>query len=272
MFKVLIIDDEEIIREGLTKTIDWEAIDCTIVGEAEDGDEGARLINSLKPEIVLTDIRMPGLNGLEMISKIKELNITCKILILTGFRDFEYAQEAVRLGAFRLLLKPTKNEDIISAVKDAMSEIKKLKHDEVLVNSLKKKVKQYYGLGETTIPEIEKSETTNTKNTKYLVCKALEYIKSNYTKNLDLTTVAEELYISTWHLSKLLKKETGSNFIDILNEVRIEEAKNLLLSPKYKIYEIAEKVGFSDVPYFTKLFKKISGFTPMEYKNKSVKN
>ncbi len=95
-------------------------------------------------------------------------------------------------------------------------------------------------------------------------------MKQDYNKELDLKAVSDKLYISTWHLSKLLKKETGSNFIDILNEIRIEESKKLLLSPQLKIYEIAEKVGYADVPYFTKLFKKHTGQTPMEYKN-SVK-
>ncbi|WP_313563266.1 response regulator, partial [Ruminiclostridium cellobioparum] len=125
MYKVMIIDDEETIREGLRSVINWEEHNCSIIGEAEDGDEGVGLITELKPDIIFTDVRMPGLNGLEMVAKIKEINYQCIVIILTGFREFEYAQQAVRLGAFRLLLKPTKTEELLQAIDDAVAELKK---------------------------------------------------------------------------------------------------------------------------------------------------
>lgn len=272
MYKVLIIDDEEAIREGLVKTIDWEDMSCEIVGEAEDGDEGLAMISAFKPDIVFTDIRMPGMDGLAMISKIKELNYECKIIILTGFRDFEYAQEAVRLGAFRFILKPSKTEEIKLAIADAIKEVRKLKTKEDTFNNMKKKIKEYYGLESGNKPEKssgagDEKVSVESKNASYLVNRALSYIKLNYKNDLDLKSVADKLFISTWYLSKLLSKETGSTFVDILNEVRVEEAKKLLMDPKYKIYEVAEQVGFNDVPYFTKLFKKVTGVTPMDYRN-----
>jgi YesN/AraC family two-component response regulator len=267
MIKVLIIDDEEIIREGLKLTINWEEMDCTIVGEAEDGEEGLNLINSLQPDIIFTDIRMPSLDGLEMICKIKQLKKSCKIIILTGYRDFEYAQEAVRLGAFRFILKPSKTKDIVTAVKDAVKEINKIKSTEEQYNNLRKKVKELYGLKPSSSP-LQNNENIHSNDTpNYLAAKAIKFIKANYDKDLNLKTVADELYISTWHLSKLLKKETGETFINILNEIRIEKAKTLLHNPKYKVYQICELVGFNDVPYFSKLFKKHTNMTPTEYKN-----
>jgi two-component system, response regulator YesN len=270
MFKILIIDDEEIIREGLRSVIDGASFGCILVGEAEDGDEGIEMVGSLKPDIVFTDIRMPGLNGLEMISKIKSLKLECKIIILTGFRDFTYAQEAVRLGAFRFLLKPTKTEELTLAIEDAIKEIKKTNSDQKLFDNLKKKIKEQYVLNEINDVLDDITSNPDGKNSSYLVSKALVFMKANFAKELSLKSVADELYISNWHLSKLLKKETGNTFIDILNEIRIEEAKKLLLQPKYKIYEIAGLSGFSDIPYFTKLFKKHTSLTPMEYKNKAV--
>lgn len=271
MFSVLIIDDEEIIREGLRTVINWEAAGCKLVGEAEDGDEGFEMVCSLKPDIVFTDIRMPGLNGLEMISKIKQVKVECKIIILTGFRDFEYAQEAVRLGAFRLLLKPTRTEELTLTIEEAIKEIKKSRSEQQLFKNLQKKVKEQYGLNESVLGNDNALSDSEGKKSKYLVNKALGYMKANYAKNLSLKSVSDELYVSTWHLSKLLRKETGSTFIDLLNEIRIEEAKKLLLEPQYKIYEIASLVGFTDIPYFTKLFKKVTGLKPMEYKNKQSK-
>jgi YesN/AraC family two-component response regulator len=288
MIKVVIIDDEEIIREGLRKIIDWNSMNCEIVGEAEDGEDGLELINSLQPDIIFTDIRMSSKNGLEMISEIKCLKEDIRIIILTGFRDFEYAQEAIKLGAFRYLLKPSKVDEITLAVKSAIKEIKKVKEKKEHYKLLVKKAneiqgsKKYY-LQDFSDPNDNNNAQTNldiinsksngseisesSKNSKYLVNRALIYLRENYSKNINLKTLSEELYISTWYLSKLLKKETGNNFIDILNNIRVEEAKKLLGDPKYKIYEIAEVVGFSDVTYFYRLFKKLTGMTPMEYKN-----
>lgn len=264
----MIIDDEEIIREGLIKTVDWPGMGCVVAGEAEDGNFGIQLVKSSDPDIIITDIRMPGLNGLEMISRIRSLKYDCKIIILTGFRDFEYAQEAIRHGAFRFLLKPVKTEELNLAITEAAKEIRKEKSKEEIYTGLEKKVKEYYGL---KVPGKEKPDMgdESCNSSKYLVSRALEYMKCNFDKDLSLKAVADEIYVSTWHLSKVLKKETGDNFINILNGIRIEKAKKLLLDPRYKIYEIAGEVGFADVPYFTKIFKKVAGCTPMEYKNKA---
>jgi two-component system, response regulator YesN len=267
LIKVLIIDDEEIIREGLKKTIDWESIGCVIAGEAEDGNSGISLLTSTNPDLVFTDIRMPGLDGLQMISQARALKCDCKFIILTGFRDFEYAQEAIRQGAFRFLLKPVKTDDLMLTINEAIKEIKKDRSKEEIYTNLEKRVKEYYGLESTEQENKSHSNEDSGVNQKYLVSKALEYLKQNYSRDLTLKTVADEIYVSTWYLSKLLKKETGDNFINILNDIRVEKAKNLLKDPKYKIYEIAGEVGFTDVPYFTKIFKKVTGSTPMEYKN-----
>ncbi|WP_163192988.1 helix-turn-helix transcriptional regulator [Clostridium thermarum] len=105
-------------------------------------------------------------------------------------------------------------------------------------------------------------------NADYLVKKTIKYMKCNYVKDLTLKSVSEELFMSTWYLSKILKKETGNTFTDLLNSIRIEETKNLLKERKYKIYEIANLVGFTDIPYFTKVFQKITKINPNEYKNK----
>lgn len=292
MIKVIIIDDEEIIREGLKKIIDWRSMECEIVGEAEDGEDGLELIHNLQPDIVFTDIRMSSKDGLQMISEIKGLKEDCKIIILTGFRDFEYAQKAINLGAFRFLLKPSKVDEISQAVKDSIKDIKRIKAKKEHYKLLVKKAKEYQGFKKYyltddkngALTKLKKLEDINfeieqdqnnelsesSKNSKYLVSRALTYLKANYAKNINLKTLSEELYISTWYLSKLLKKETGSNFIDILNNIRVDEAKKLLSDPRFKIYEIAEVVGFSDVTYFYRLFKKLTGMTPMEYKNKML--
>lgn len=167
MYKVMIIDDEETIREGMRSVINWEEHNCTIVAEAEDGDEGVQLITELKPDIILTDVRMPGLNGLEMISQIKELHQQCIIIILTGFREFEYAQQAVKLGAFRLILKPTNTDELLQTIDDAVAELKKQVSTQNELSNLRSKLKEFYGITQTTKEAQPANPGETASNSKY---------------------------------------------------------------------------------------------------------
>lgn len=121
MYKVLIIDDEPIIRKGLTSIINWSQLNCEICGEASDGQMGINLVRQLKPDIILTDISMPKVDGLSMIREVKSEVPQAKIIILTGYRDFNYAQEAIKLEAFDFVLKPTKIEEMTEVVKRAVA-------------------------------------------------------------------------------------------------------------------------------------------------------
>ena len=124
MFKVIIIDDEPIIRKGLKNIINWKQFDCTVCAEASDGEEGKQLIEAHRPDILITDIRMPEMDGLNMIRDVKSYIPNCKIIILTGYRDFDYVQEAIKLGAFDFVLKPSKIEELAAVVKRAVEELK----------------------------------------------------------------------------------------------------------------------------------------------------
>jgi Response regulator containing CheY-like receiver domain and AraC-type DNA-binding domain len=124
MFKVLIIDDEPIIRKGIRNIVNWDNFGCEVCGEAGDGLEGSELIKEMRPDVLITDIRMPEVDGLSMIANIKECVPDCKIIILTGYRDFDYAQEALKLGAFDYILKPTKIEELNSVIARAVKELR----------------------------------------------------------------------------------------------------------------------------------------------------
>lgn len=258
MYKVLIIDDEYFIREGMKQTVPWEQLNCELIGEAQDGEEGVEKILKLQPDIVISDIRMPKKDGLEMIEEIHSINQHIQIIILTGFREFEYAQQAIRLGVLRFLLKPSKFEEIKEAIEKAVDKLEAKKTLEAPVKVVKRKVNE-------NVKDMEKSEG---ERPQFLVKQAIDYINENYNTKLDLQTVADELYVSTWHLCKVLKKQTGTNFVDLLNSARIENAKCLLLESNMKIYEIAEYVGYTDTAYFSKIFKKMTQVTPNEFRNK----
>ncbi|MDP4092120.1 MAG: response regulator [Bacillota bacterium] len=538
MFKVLIVDDESIIRKGLRNAVNWKQFDCDVCGEASDGMEGYKLISQLYPDIVITDIKMPEVDGLTMIREIKNVIPQSKVIIMTGYRDFEYAQEAIKLGAFDYLLKPTKIEELNSVIKRAVKELKFQKDRDAEFGKFKKifeqnipilrekllynimyeistndteiganleildidigkfaliiaeneseskadsKTEQYnkhlyqFGiinsfdevfsdkfrvvsisldnnliafivepLGETTecfedisskctylqeivqncfgftitlavseegtgplqLPEklrecqealehkfyignnsvifykdldsffkyddysileknqkiliegikagnliavkskldeifsyvtdaaekigmeylrnfywntissinnirisisvadndkkidpkrdigslynlIQKCESIkdlnelmeeisvsvaskvnsfNNRSIKLILRKAIDYLKEHYNEQVTLNEVARNIYVSTYYISRMFKKELGKNFVDYLNEIRIEKAKELLKDVQYKAYEIAEMVGIPDAHYFSKLFKKYVGVTPTEYR------
>lgn len=247
MYKVVIIDDEPVIVEGLIRTIEWEKNGCQVVGFAYDGAEGISLIEKEKPDIIFSDISMPKIDGLTMIASIKSQFPKTHITILTGYRDFDYAQKAISLGVSRFLLKPSKMNELEEALAFMIQELDKNKVDESEAK-------------EESIKEEGAASSFIVKNAK-------KYIEENYMKKLTLSDVADHIYVSQWHLSKLLNKYCGKNFSEILNTTRINEAKKLLKNPSYRIGDITEMVGFSDMAHFSRVFKKIEGKSPNEYRN-----
>lgn len=534
MFKVMIIDDEPIIRKGIKNILNWKQFGCEICAEASDGEEGKILIKKYLPDILITDIRMPEVDGLTMISDIKDLVPDCKIIVLTGYRDFDYVQEAIKLGVFDFVLKPSKIEDLTAVVQRAVNELRCLKSRADEFNKLKKlfeqnipilkekflydllyeiypskesilsraellgititlftllvveidadenkklsqydrnlyqfgiintfmdvfsdsfnvisiplndrgvafilqgkdQIKEYYelinnkcsylqelltncfgftvtiavsseGRGIMQLPEkhreciealehkfyignnsvifhndingffkyedysllekyqrlllegiktgnktivvkrledifeciisfehinmnylknfywsiityinnirlsvaqasndrkvesinllslhsmIDESQSVNelnellrdvslsittkinnynNKSIKLILRKAIDYLHEHYNEQITLNEVAEHVYVSTSYISRMFKKELGRNFVDYLNGIRIEKAKELLMDPKYKTYEVAENVGIPDAHYFSRLFKKYEGKSPTKYR------
>ena len=277
MYKVAIVDDEPVIVRGLTKMIPWESYNCRVVGTAGDGQEGMKLIREQKPDILISDICMPGRDGLTMIAGMKSEFGHMQITILTGFRDFDYAQQAIRLGVTRFLLKPSKMDELEEAVRVMIENLEKQ-------GITGKEDGTDEGVGENT-PKAEgnregeegkekaepsegkEGEETDSPASCFIVKNALAYIEENYREKLKLSDVADQIYVSQWHLSKLLNKHTGQNFSEILNTIRIEKAKELLKDPSLRIGDIAEEVGFLDVAHFSRVFKKQAGISANEYRN-----
>lgn len=536
MFKVLIIDDEPIIRKGLKNIINWKNFGCEVCGEATDGLEGCEMIKKLLPDIVITDIRMPEVDGLSMIREIKDVVPDSKIIILTGYRDFDYVQEALKLGAFDFILKPSRIEELTAVVGKAVKQLRfqkerteelgklrrlfeqnipvlreKLLYDvlyeintnetEILekmelfhmsigrflllvvqvdaeegepdkvsqydrhlyqfgiintfeevfsdtfrvtsiplnelgtafiiapvsetgdfsdqvnskcsylqeiirncfgftvtiavssegegplqlpsrlkecrealehklylgscsvifhrdiepffkyedhsvlerlqrglldsvksgneaavrgklaeifrsvgdmepasrdyirnfywnllssINSIRisvtaadggkkaenKELSGLYGLlekcekleelnavlSEAALSVTSRINSFNHRSIKLILRKAVEYLQDHYNEQVTLNEVADHTFVSTYYISRLFKRELGKNFVDYLNELRIEKAKELLMDVRYKTYEVAEKVGIPDAHYFSRLFKKHAGVTPTEFR------
>ena len=238
-YRVVIIDDEAVIVEGLRKVVKWDQYNCEVVGTASDARSGAQLIREVRPDILFTDICMPGQNGLTMLAGLRSEFPEMQVTVLTGYRDFSYAQEAIRLGVTRFLLKPSKMSEIDEAMKAMTGKI---------------------GIKETS--------STDQNTGSFIVNQAMAYIEKHYSEKLTLQEVAETCYVSQWHLSKLLNKYAGQSFYDILNKVRINAARELLKDPSLRVGDIGMMVGYMDNAHFSRIFKKLTGCSANEYRNR----
>lgn len=247
MYQVLIVDDEELIVEGMKRAVPWEKFGCAVCGTARDGESGLAAVRQLKPDILFTDICMPNMDGLAMLAALKSEMPRLQATILTGYHDFAYAQEAVRLGVVRLLTKPSRMDEIQEAI-TAMTEI----------------------LSKLPVPTVEEEPAKPEEQaaSSFVVRGALAFMEESYNQKLTLQMVADRCYVSQWHLSKLLNKHTTQSFYDILNAIRVKKAKELLANPKLRVADIGELVGYNDTAHFSRTFKKVEGVSANEYRNR----
>lgn len=418
MLNMLIVDDEYLVRMGVRNTIDWENYGIEIIDEAEDGAMGLELALKYNPDIILTDIRMPYMDGLEFMSKIRESGIESSIIVLSGYDEFDYVRKAMHNGAYDYILKPIDNQQLIATVQKVAQRIKedkskkqyfsklqeelstikrqfirdlvlgnindkehvlekikfldlpidtdnisaiviKIENVESLLNELTQselgelkdemlknianllllhtrfigvvvdmsldewvilihskkvdditekaindrciellnKVKkelpfiitigigsqcneiidihdQYIKVKETvgdnalpntsTVVKVGESLLGYRREVKEAIC----YINEYYGSDITIEALANKLFISSSYLMHIFKQEVGKTFNEYLIDVRIQKAKELLKDPRYKIYEVCQKVGYNDPKYFSQIFKKVVGISPSEFVRK----
>lgn len=234
MKTIVIVEDEFRIRQGLGSLINKVDMGCKVIGEAENGYEGLKMIQDLEPDIVITDIQMPKIDGLQMIEKAKEMGAACTFVILSGYADFEYARRGIHLGVKEYLLKPA----TISSVKELLIKLA--------------------GNGEeASRPEEEEYSG--------MVKEMIAIMEESYGMRLGLDTFADKFRLTPEYISNLFAKETKMTFSNYLKKVRIEKAKELILSTDMKIYEVACSVGYSDQKYFSKVFKEYTGVSAKQF-------
>lgn len=296
MYKVVLIDDEPIILKGLSRLVPWEAYHCQVAGTAGDGAEGLKLIRQIQPDIVFSDIYMPKMDGLLMAAALKSEFENLELTILTGYRDFDLLQQALRLGVTRYILKPSDMEELEEALKVMIEKLKKkgimpdregdkepdcpkdleCRKDSDCAKDLecRKDSDRFKDPGCQKELECPRETGQREKNDSqeqagsFLVNSAIAYMKKNYMRKLTLTEVADHIYVSQWHLSKLLNRHGGQSFSELLNTIRVEEAKALLKDPSLRIGDVAEAVGFLDLAHFSRVFKKITGISANEFRNR----
>ncbi|WAA13100.1 response regulator transcription factor [Fervidibacillus halotolerans] len=256
MFKIVLIEDEDIIRNGLKFSIDWAALDCTIVGEAKNGEEGISVIEACNPDIVFLDINMPVKNGLELLEDC-DGKFSFSTIIISGYNDFKYAQMAIKFGVTEYLLKPVDRTELVDALNRAKSIVELRKNYRLVEENIK---------NPESIEVLQKKWLLREHNqTSKYVAEIIRYIQSNYDQKISMNDLVEPLGMSITFLNQKFKEETGITFNDFLNRYRVHKAMEILKKGNMKITILATEVGFSDYRYFIQVFKKYTGMNPSDF-------
>ena len=245
MYNLIVVDDEKLIRESLI-SFDWETIGVKACMCFESGERALEYIMKNPVGVVLTDIRMPGMTGVSLVAKIKEINPDIAVICISGYSDYEYLRACLQVGANDYLLKPIDKDDLFETVGKLMSGKTVLRENvsSVIEEDNEKKVQHHY------------------------INIVLKYIEENYFDSVSLEKAAEVVGLNPVYLSYLFKKIKKINFSEYLNEVRLKKAEELLADSMLRIGEISEQIGYKDARYFSSLFKKRTGMSPNEYRNK----
>lgn len=237
--KVLLVDDEIMIREGFKRLFDWEAHGCEVIGEASDGMEALAQIDSLLPDIVIMDINIPIMNGLKVVEVSRTKHPEIAYVIVSGYDDFSYCKKALQLQIIDYILKPVNYEEFGSCI------------DKLKISMYKSKIKEN--------SDLDKGEER-------VISSIMRYMQEHLSEEISLSVLADVFHLNPQYISQLFKNEIGVGFLAYLTNIRIEKAKKLLLSTSLSVTEIAEHTGYSDYRVFTKVFKKTEGITPSQFR------
>jgi two-component system, response regulator YesN len=250
LYKLLIVDDEYEIRIGLSNYFPWNDMGFEVVGQAENGKSALEFITKNDVDIILCDIKMPIMSGIDLAKEIYNNRMNVKVIFLSGYKDFGFAQEAIKYGVKNYIVKPTKYSEIVEVFSGLKNELDK----DYLHSEVEKEMSsnpQGFNLEENVIATVK------------------AYVQKDY-KDATLEEAAKLAYMNPYYLSKYFKEKTGTNFSDYLIDVKMKKAAELLKNIAYKTYDISEIVGYQNPKNFTRAFKKFFGKSPSEYRHGPV--
>jgi two-component system response regulator YesN len=245
MLKVLIVDDERYVCESLINALDWEELGFEKPLSASNGKVALEIIKHGDIGLVITDVKMPVMDGLGLARYINKFYTKINIIFISAYDEFQYARQAMEFGVKSYLLKPVEKDILKDTVVRVMN-LKDFKQDNAGMKL--------------------DSEDVNAM----LVRKVQKYILDNFDRKISLSEVAEQMFISPQHLCKKFKKITGMQFVDYVLNVKIKKAKSLIMNTSIKVKDLAIQLGFNDYTYFCKVFKKYEGVSPLQYRAKFV--
>lgn len=239
MYKALIIDDVSLVRDAVKILGQWDMFDITDIYEARNAQEALAVIQAEKPDLIITDMKMPVMDGTALLQYLEAEHIPAKVIVISGFSDFAYMRTAIKSGVVDYILKPIDPQDLNNAISSAIEQLERAA-----------------GVRQPT----EKDNPT--------IRSVKAYIEKNYHSDISLSDLSDTFFISKEHLSRLFKKETGQNLFSYVMDRKLEEAKRLLTETGRTLDDIAFSLGFSNGNYFSKVFKKNIGMSPGSYRTK----
>ena len=255
MNTLLVVEDEKLIRQGIVAMIRRSSVPVEEILECRNGEEALVILRKQGVDVMFTDIRMPKMDGIEMLKELRAEGNDVSVIFLTAYSDFSYAQSALKLSASDYLLKPFGDGELEQAVDHALDKRKKTQEREEKA-------------GDDQLPELVLNKGDKSK----YVMAAVDYITEHYENpELCVSEIAEHVGISEGHLSHTFKKETDYTVAAYITRVRMRTAMKLLNDCRNKVYEVAEQVGYRDIAHFSSSFKRIVGVTPSEYQDRSLK-
>lgn len=248
---ILIVDDEPRTRQGLTKALEHWAKGKLHILSAAGGKEAIYVVQRQPVHLLITDIRMPEITGLTLLQALKKQTDCPAAIVISAYPEFEYAQEALRLGVLNYLLKPVSKYKLIEAVEQALEE----KQKQIRTGLMEKIVD--HKLMELNIEE---------RKIRAPIKQAMRYVEEHYDQDISLKGVAKEVHLNASYFSVLFKEQTDMTFREYVTRTRLQRAKKMLLSTDMTVSEIADAVGYNTAKYFIKIFKQHEGVTPSVYR------
>lgn len=238
----MVVEDQPNFRRGLVRMIEESEYKWTVVGEAGNGQDALQVLDRYQPDLVLTDIRMPVMDGIEFLTHLRQRYPHTLVIILTGFRSFEYAQAAIKLGALDYLVKPCTEEDVTRVLRIASERF------------------------ESQRPAPQLPADSDTFKSDHVIDKAIAYVEAHYAEECRMTDTAAHIHLNPSYFSVLFKKTTGESYTGYVTRYRMEKAMTLLKTTDMRIFEIAAATGFDEPNYFTNVFKQYYQASPKEFR------
>ncbi len=265
MYRLMIVEDEMIERMVLKKMLQKKFGEDCVIYEARNGIEAVELFRKEDIQIIILDIGMPGMNGIQAAEIMRKENSRCCLIFLTAYDRFDYAKKAISIRAMEYILKPYSQKEVISVVEEALRVTDDWNGYGI------KEIQAMENNAEEQKALMEEETDSNSSRLSVMTSMVMEYIKSNFMNEISMSETARAIGYSEPYFCKMFKQQFGQSFTSYLAEYRVGEAKKMLEQPNVNVKEIGVRVGYTDNNYFTKVFKRLEGLNPSEYRMNKLK-